>query len=124
MSTRLYEQYVMGDTSEHGDLNRRVWAGTPWIIDAYTGRDSLGDNRANDMLWWLTEEMGEQAWPFGPNPRPGRWYRGSATINGWTWFGFATEADMQTFLARWPAPEGERSPPAPAARDIGGDEKL
>lgn len=101
--TRLYEQYILGDTSEHGDLSRRVWAGTPWIIDAYTGR--VSDDRTYEMLHWLADEMGEQAWPLGPSPRPGRWWRGSATVNGWTWFGFASEADMQAFQDAWPNPK-------------------
>jgi hypothetical protein len=42
----------------------------------------------------------------------GRWRRGSVTIYGWTWFGFASEADMQLFQATWPTPPGIAHPDA------------
>lgn len=60
------------------------------------------------------DTMGEQSWPFGQVAIYRRWFRGGATIHGWTWFGFATEADMQAFLAAWPNPEGDGSKQAPA----------
>lgn len=102
MSTALYQKYIIGDDGPHSDLNRKVWAGTPWIIDVFTG--SCGEERDRDIIWWLQENMGTQAWPFGDEPRPGRWYRGGATVFGWTWYGFATEADMKAFEAAWPTP--------------------
>lgn len=85
-----------------GALMRQVWEGTPWIVDAYTGIHD--DPRERLMLDWCHESFGDEALPFGRSPRAGRWRRGNATVFGWTWFGFAAEADALSFMARWPAP--------------------
>lgn len=106
MSTCLYRDYILADDGPHGDLNRQVWAGTPWVVDVFTGRISPPDNERDYAIrHWLHDKMGEPSRPFGDEPKYGRWWRGGATVHGWTWFGFATEADMQTFLAAWPNPE-------------------
>lgn len=102
MSTRLYEQYILADDGPHGDLTRKCWQGTPWVVDVFTGRCS--EDRDCAIRQWLHDTMGDQAWPYGDEPRTGRWFRGGATVNGWTWFGFATEEDMNAFLAAWPNP--------------------
>lgn len=107
MSTRLYTEYVLADDSAHGEINRKCWEGNPWIVEAYTGR--CGEDRDFAMRQWLHDTMGEQSWPFGQVAIYRRWFCGGATIHGWTWFGFATEADMQAFLAAWPNPEGDGS---------------
>lgn len=112
MSTRLYEEFILGGTSDRGDLQRKVWAATPWIVDAYTGRESLGERERDYAIrQWLSDNLGPESWPFGKEPRDGRWFRGGATIDGWTWIGFASEADMQTFLAAWPQPNGSTKEP-------------
>jgi hypothetical protein len=36
----------------------------------------------------------------------GRWLFGGATVDGWTWVGFDTEAAMSEFRAAWPPPSG------------------
>ncbi len=107
--TPLFERtmaYDHGD-AERNELMRKVWTPTPWMVAAYTGggRDRA---RQREMLMWCYDEIGEMASPI--HDKPGRWQCGCATVHGWTWFGFATETDMQAFIARWPAPEGAGQP--------------
>ena len=106
MSTELYQRMIEQSPTCAGgaELAHRVWDGTPWMVNIYTG--SHPDPRDRDILEWCYEEFGEQANPFGPEPQPGRWRRGSATIHGWTWYGFASQEDMEKFVAAWPTPEG------------------
>lgn len=105
MASPLYHRMLrwnerQGD-AEHTALSRRVWDGTPWMVNWYTG--GINDGRTRDMIEWCHEQFGEQAW--WPSGRPGAWQRGSATINGWEWWGFDTEARMQQFMTAWPIPD-------------------
>lgn len=84
------------------ELMRLIWAPTPWMIDAFTG--SFDDGRSREILEWCHEQFGDESDP--QRDRAGRWRRGNATINGWTWYGFQTKADMETFIARFPHPVG------------------
>lgn len=107
MTTALYQRMVAfnyGD-DERAALMRKVWAGHQWMVDAFTGR--CGDVREHEMLHWCYDTFGEQASPI--HGRAGEWLRGSATVNGWTWFGFANKPDMEKFLARWPAPTSDEA---------------
>lgn len=105
--TPLFERTMAFDkwNAETAALMRKVWQPTPWMVDAWTGG---GRDREREMLMWCYDNIGEQASPI--HDKPGRWQRGNATVNGWTWFGFATEADMLAFVARWPAPDGAGQP--------------
>lgn len=94
----LYLRYVLPDDS-HDGINRKVYAGTPWITNAFTG--SPGDARSYAMITWCRDRFGEEAFPFGREPRAGRWHRGGATVYGWTWFGFSTAEEMAEFEAAW-----------------------
>jgi hypothetical protein len=119
MSTDLHRRTIAFDygDNERGDLMREVWAPTPWMIDVFTG--NCGDGRERDILHWCYEEFGEQASPI--HGRAGDWQRGGATINGWTWFGFATEALMARFVERWCGDQPthpDRTKPDPS---LGGD---
>lgn len=113
MGTDLHERMLAFDygDAERKDLMREVWSGHTWMVDAYTG--NYMDPRSREMLHWCHEHLGPQASPI--HGRPGRWYRGGATIHGWTWIGFADKMDMEVFRARWPTPEGVRDPNAPSA---------
>lgn len=110
MSTALHQRMLafnQGD-DERNELMARVWRDTPWMVDAYVGSRRNND-RERDMIEWCFEQFGQEASPI--HGKPGRWYRGSATIFAWTWFGFSTEAEMQAFIKRWPTPEGVPTPP-------------
>jgi hypothetical protein len=88
------------DSSERDQLHYRVWAQTPWVANFWTGR---GDERRREEIWqWCEERFGLPAQPFGSTPRPGRWREGNATVMGWSWWGFDTEAAMNDALAAWP----------------------
>ena len=103
MSTDLYKRTIAfnhGNT-ERNDLMRKVWNGTPWLVDAHTG--SPDDDRYREMREWCREQFGPECWPI--HGKPGTWQTGSVTIYGWTWFGFATEDQMKQFLEAWPSPE-------------------
>lgn len=105
MSTDLYRR-VMAWNEQLGDAERtalahRVWDGTPWIVNWYTG--GVDHGRTRDMILWCVEKFGEQAW--WPENRPGAWQRGSATIHGWEWWGFDDEAKLREFMAAWPKPD-------------------
>jgi hypothetical protein len=96
MATALYNR-VMADADVHHEINKRVWKDYPWLVDVYTG--SHDDPRSRDVQDWLHENFGREGWALAN--RPGRWQRGGATVNGWTWHGFTTREDMDVFLARW-----------------------
>lgn len=80
-----------------GELQHKVWDGTPWMIDAYTG--DVADDRDMEMREWCEEHIGPEAWPI--HGRQGDWHRGGATVYGWTWFGFRTEEMLKRFADRW-----------------------
>ena len=89
-------------TAEDLDADRlafmlQVWSGTPWMIDAPTGR--VESDRFREIMEWCRDRFGPEAWPL--HGRPGHWQRGGATINGETWLGFSTEAQMREFVAEW-----------------------
>jgi hypothetical protein len=113
MATDLYRRTIAFEygNTETSALTRKVWEPTPWMIDMYTGHHPFGDPRERQILDWCYDELGEESSPI--HGHTGRWHRGSATVNGRTWFGFATETDMQRFLAAWPAPEGVKQPGVP-----------
>lgn len=103
MGNDLYNQVVAYD---HGDaernaLTRKVWSGTPYMIDTYTG--STGERRDLEMRWWCRDRWGREAAPL--HGIAGEWLRGGATIHGWTWYGFRTQAQLNEFMAAWPDPE-------------------
>lgn len=102
--TPLYREVLEFNSSddERDQLSRKVWEGTPWMIDVYVGR--IGEDRERSMLHWCYKTYGDCAHPFGKEPTPGRWRQGNATVFGWTWFGFSTEAEMTAALAAWPVP--------------------
>ncbi len=103
--TDLYRRVISmseGD-KDGGQLTHQVWSGTPWMCDAYQGRESKDDNRVGEMILWCNERFGREAWPI--HERLGRWHRASFTLDGWTWFGFDTEAAMKEFQAKFPNPE-------------------
>lgn len=106
MATDLYRRVMKWNAAQGDDertaLAHRVWDGTPWMVNWYTG--GISDGRTRDMIEWCHSTWGDQAW--WPQDRPGPWQRGSATIHGWEWWGFDTEEKMRAFMARWPKPEG------------------
>ncbi len=113
MGSELYKRamayYEAND--DRAELNHQVWDGTPWMVDAYTGR--VNEDRWHAMVTWCREKFGDEAWPI--HDKSGQWQRGMATINGWSWFGFATEEQMKQFIEAWPPPEGitvDRGPDA------------
>ena len=85
---------------ERKELMAKVWRDTPWMVDAYTG--SHDTDRRHDLMEWCREQFGPEAWPI--HGHPGQWHSGGATVDGWTWMGFATEEQMRRFTERWPAP--------------------
>lgn len=107
MSTDLHKrmlEFNYGD-DERAKLMREVWLGHPWMVDAFSG--GYRDDREYQMLDWCYETFGQQASPI--HKRPGAWLRGSATVHGWTWFGFTNEADMLKLIVRWPSPTSEEN---------------
>lgn len=105
MSTDLYDRTIRW--SEHNldarghQLTLVCWQDRPWMVNVYTG--STGDDRMSEIMEWCRHEFGDEAWPI--HGRGGPWYRGGATVNGWTHFGFESEEMMDAFLEAWPAPE-------------------
>lgn len=108
----LYRSHIAGLPA--GDISRRVWDGTPWMLSAFTDSTSADNGqRYRKMAEWCRERWGEEAFPFGNNPRPGEWRIGNATVFGWTWWGFATEGQMQAFAEAWPEPALRVASPKP-----------
>jgi hypothetical protein len=105
--TDLYRRTISRDYSMpgSGELMRRTWSTTPWMVEAYTGRSD--DDRYTEIRLWCRDQFGAEAFL---DREPGAWRSGHATVDGWTWMGFATEEQMQQFLARWPAPNEKLKP--------------
>ena len=80
------------------ELMLKVWSGTPWMVEAYTG--GCNSERWEEIADWCEAQYGREAWPI--HGHPGKWHRGGATINGYTWLGFETQEMMQAFEARFP----------------------
>lgn len=103
MGTELFQRtmkWAEGDP-DRGALMREVWTPTPWMLDVFIG-DRIDHPREREMIEWCHENFGPEGSPiYGAM---GNWRRGNAIISGWTWFGFATEQQMDQFLARWPQP--------------------
>jgi len=96
----LYQRQIAGCEDE---LMHKVWDGTPWMVDAFTG--STSTDRYLEMVEWCREQFGPEAWPI--HGKPGNWHTGGATVFRWTWMGFRDEEMMRLFETRWPVPEGE-----------------
>lgn len=105
--TELFESVVSYDYGDFGrsELMREVWSVTPWMVNFYIGRHS--EARDIEVRAWCVEHFGPEALPI--HGRPGNWQRGNATINGWTWMGFASEDMLVSFLAAWNAKENGES---------------
>ena len=110
--TALFNRVLRFDhgDQERNDLMRKVWSVTPWMVDAYTGSIDYG-GRYREMMDWCFDQFGQECSPI--HDKPGRWQRGSATIFGWTWFGFTRREEMERFVAQWPAPPGIAFPYEP-----------
>lgn len=100
MSTDLYERTITFDYDDEDrrDLMEKVWSVTPWMIDIFTG--SINSKRERSMRQWCRANIGPEAWPI--HCKEGSWQLGGATIHGWTWIGFSTEAKMYSFLEAFP----------------------
>lgn len=103
--TDLYQRVILAATGQHSDLMRRVWGHTPWMIETFTGGHVRNPARHRAMREWCCERYGEEsALTIG---RTGLWQFGGVTINGRTWVGFATEAQLTKFLEAWPEPPND-----------------
>lgn len=92
-------------------LNIKVWGPTPWMVDVYTGGYSNSLEREQKIREWCAAQFGPESSPI--HGRVGTWHRGGATINGWTWMGFATREQMEQFMDAWPTPVEPPTDPAP-----------
>ena len=87
----------------------KVWSVTPWMLDVYTG--NIDSERYRTIVMWCRDTFGDEAWPI--HGRPGEWQTGTATVFGWTWIGFDSEAKMQRFVEAWPPVKEGTPEPAP-----------
>lgn len=94
--TDLFDRALAFDygDAERAALMRKVWTPTPWMVDCFT--DRTNSERDRSIREWCYDNLGDQAHPI--HGREGRWQWGSATIHGWTWIGFASEAELALFL--------------------------
>lgn len=97
--TPLFERMTAHDygNPQTTDLMRKIWAGTPWMVDCATG--PIDGEHWREIMGWCRQKWGIEAFPI--HGRSGRWQSGNATVFGWTWFGFETEEMMREFCARW-----------------------
>ena len=100
-------EWAEGNERDRGELMRRVWERTPWMVDAYTG--SIGNHgRYREVMDWCRNKFGPEAQTI--HGKPGNWHSGGATIHGYTWMGFATKDMMDTFCERWMPEAAEANP--------------
>ena len=106
MSTEIYNRIIKHAQDKHDDdrfkLTHKVWDPTPFVIDVYTGkRNEYGEGIDDyELREYCKENFGKESWPI--HDKPADWYRGGATVNGWTWFGFKTKEMMKKFIENWP----------------------
>ncbi|MBL8575034.1 MAG: hypothetical protein JNM13_15270 [Hyphomicrobiaceae bacterium] len=94
----IYQRQIAPLPADH--VMRRVWDDTPWIVDALTClSDDQDESVAREIRAWCVAQFGPEAWPL--RDHPGEWHVGCATVYGWTWIGFRTEAMMTAFRAAW-----------------------
>lgn len=110
MGTPLHDRIMSNHHAvKNPELMRKVWGGHPWVIDVYTD-SSPYSLRCRLIMEWCAQHLGEEAHVILDINNAGRWMRGNATVHGWTWFGFTTEADMLAFVRAWPHPPGIEVP--------------
>ena len=98
LSTLHCSPLFLNQIANHRDpLMRKVWGGTPWMIDVVTG--NIDSDRYQEMRDWCNVQFGRESWPL--HGRFGNWQFGGATVMGSTWIGFATEEMMKRFEERW-----------------------
>lgn len=95
---RIIQHAIDKNDAERLELAHKVWDPTPWVIDVFVGRHE--EDTEHYIRQWCLNNFGKESWPIHDNPAD--WYRGGATVNGWTWFGFKTEEMMQRFIDAWP----------------------
>jgi len=71
------------------DALRDTWTPTPWMVDVFD-RD-----REQEINTWLNDNLGREHIPH--LSREGVWHKSCVTIDGWTWYGFATEEHLEQF---------------------------
>jgi len=102
--TDIYNKIIEHATKDDKRLalSHKVWDPTPFVVDVYIGdRDEFGDGvDEHNIRQYCEEHFGKESWPI--HDKPADWYRGGATVNGWTWFGFKTEEMMGKFINDWP----------------------
>lgn len=86
------------EDAERADLMRKVWTQTPFMADVLTG--TVCDDTYNVMQGWCYEHIGPPCRPI--HGHEGDWQFGGVTIHGWTWIGFATQEQLDAFLAAFP----------------------
>ena len=101
VGTDLYQRMLAWsrEEGERGKSLAEEWEPTPWIVDAYTGGHHNEMGREYDISQWCIEHCGPESVPM--RGQKGQWKRGGATIDGYTWMGFATEEMMQQFCEAW-----------------------
>ncbi len=99
MSTALYQRIVDFDYGdrERSYLVERVWKDTPFVVNVRTGE--INSESEREIMQFCRKRFGPEAWPI--HGRPGRWYRGSATVYGETFMGFDTAGTLAVFLGRF-----------------------
>lgn len=103
LATDLYRSIILWNEARGAEdvaLAHEVWDMTPWVVDVFDS-PSRDNARRMDMMLWCRDRWGEQAW--WPSGRKGAWQSGSATVDGWTWWGFDDEAKMIEFATAWPS---------------------
>jgi len=103
---RLYESIIEHATKDGDEerltLSHKVWDHTPFVLDVYVGeRNEYGEGiDESEIREYCRENFGKESWPI--HNKPGDWYRGGATVDGWTWLGFKTKEMMEKFISDWP----------------------
>ncbi len=98
--TSLYRDHVLNydyGSREANELMKMVWSATPWMLEVNT--ESVCDPRYDEIAEWCRETLGREASPI--HGIDGHWQRGRVTVDGWTWYGFATEEMMRQFIEKW-----------------------
>lgn len=103
---RLYDSIIEHSRKKENEeglaLSHKVWDPTPYVLDVYMGKDNYcGEGKDEyNIREYCKKNFGKQSWPI--HNKPANWYRGGATVYGWTWLGFKTKEMMDKFILDWP----------------------
>lgn len=101
IGNELYNKIISYDygNDELKSLMKKIWQGTPYVVNAYFGDFDEKNDRAEKIRYWCVKNFGERNdFLRGIS---GNWTEGNVTILGYNWIGFKTKEQLDKFIEVW-----------------------